>query len=120
MPTIAPPREAQPTAVRPITAVPPGPVRLTRRGRVAITTLLLAFLFVVLVVAGGQSAATDAEGPGVPTQTVVVAKGDTLWAIAAEVAPERDIREVIHEIEKLNALPGPALVEGQELLVPTG
>lgn len=99
-----------------------GAVRLTRRGRVVVTVALVALFLVALTWAGGQSAASDDVPPerSQATRTVLVSKGETLWAIAAEAAPERDIRTVIHEIQTMNALPGPELVEGQALVVPVG
>ena len=96
----------------------PGSVRLTRRGRVVVTLLLLGLLLGAFVVFGGQSVATGGAGTEVPTRTVVVGEGDTLWEIAAQVGGDEDLREVVHEIEKLNSLPGPALEVGQELAVP--
>jgi hypothetical protein len=96
----------------------PAPLRLTRRGRVVVTFLMLGLLLAALTLFSGHSAATDESGTDVPTRTVVVGEGDTLWGIAQEVAGPGDIREVVHSIEKLNSLPGPSLVEGQVLAVP--
>ena len=50
----------------------------------------------------------------------MVHEGDTLWAIASEVAAPGDVREMIHQIEELNALSGASLSEGQEVAVPVG
>jgi LysM repeat protein len=114
-----PARKAVPNgAVRTRRRQPTGPVRLTRRGRVVVTLLLLGLVLVALTIFSGQSAATHETGTVEPTRTVVVDDGDTLWDIAAEVAGSRDIREVVHEIETLNSLSGPELTEGQELAVP--
>ena len=93
-------------------------VRLTRRGRVVVTVLLLGLILGAFVIFGGQSVATGETGAPVPTRTVVVGEGDTLWAIASDVADDGDIREVVHEIEQLNSLPGPVLEIGQEIAVP--
>jgi LysM repeat protein len=97
---------------------PQGPVRLTRRGRVVVTLLIVGLILGALVIFSGQSVATDEAGTPAPTRTVVVGEGDTLWAIATEVAGDGDIREAVHEIEKLNSLTGPALEVGQEIAVP--
>lgn len=94
------------------------PLRLTRRGRVVVTLLLLGLVLGAFVFFGGQSVATAEAGAPEPTRTVVVGEGDTLWAIAGEVADGDDIREVVHEIEQLNSLPGPVLEVGQEIAVP--
>jgi LysM repeat protein len=114
--TIAP--SFAPTARRKRPA--PAPVRMTRRGRVVVTMLLLVVVLGALTLFSGHSAATGESGTPAPTRTVVVGEGDTLWGIAADVAGPGDIREVVHDIEKLNSLPGPGLVEGQVLAVPAG
>ena len=93
-------------------------VRLTRRGRIVVTVLLMGLILGAFVIFGGQSVATGEVGAPEPTRTVVVGEGDTLWAIASEVAEDGDIREVVHEIEQLNSLPGPVLEVGQEIAVP--
>ncbi len=96
-----------------------GPVRLTRRGRLVVTTLFLAALLVVLTVFGAHSAATGEAGVPVQTHTVTVGEGDTLWEIASRVAEPGQVREMVHQIEELNALPGPSLAQGQQIAVPT-
>lgn len=95
------------------------PLRLTRRGRVVLTVLMLAAALTVLTLFSGHSAASgEASDDPVRTRSVVVGEGDTLWGLAAEVAEPGEIREVVHQIQKLNSLPGPELVEGQALAVP--
>jgi LysM repeat protein len=96
-----------------------GELRLTRRGRVVLLLLILAVLMGAVLALGGYSAASGSRGPAQPTRTVVVEEGDTLWGIAASIAGPGEIREVVHELEELNALPGPELVEGQRIAVPT-
>jgi LysM repeat protein len=96
----------------------PSRLRLTRRGRAVLLGALLLALFAAVVVLGSSSAATDQSGQPVPTRTVEVQQGDTLWEIAAEVAGPGDVRETVHRIEQLNALTGPALVVGQRIAVP--
>ncbi len=97
----------------------PGSVRLTRRGRVVVVLLLLGLVLGAFVLFSGQSVATRDAGTPAPTRTVVVGEGDTLWDIASQVG-DGDIRETVHEIEKLNSLSGPALEVGQEIAVPVG
>jgi LysM repeat protein len=93
-------------------------VRLTRRGRMTLLVLLVGLAFALLTVVGGQSAATGEAGEPVMTRTVVVAEGDTLWGIAAEVAEPGEVRETMHYIEELNALSSSSLMVGQEIAVP--
>ncbi len=100
-------------------AAPPA-VRLTRRGRLAVVVVFLGLLLAVLTVLGPRSAATSEVGNPVQTRTVVIGSGDSLWRIAAEVAPAGQVRETVHRIEELNALSGPAVTVGQEIAVPVG
>jgi LysM repeat protein len=121
-------RTARPDGSRPATErpaprsapAPQGRVRLTRRGRIVVTLFLLALVLGAAVLLGGTSVATGEGGAEVPTRTIVVGEGDTLWEIAGEVAGPGDVREMVHQIEKLNSLPGPALEVGQEIAVPVG
>ncbi len=98
-----------------------GELRLTRRGRVVVVLVFLSLLLASLLALGGYSAASDASdarGEAQPTRTVVVGEGDTLWGIAAEVAVPGEVRTMVHDLQELNALPGPELVEGQRIAVP--
>jgi len=129
MSTVVVPRRhrlpAPSSAARPVTApvarpVAAAPVRLTRRGRLALTLVFLVALTVALTVFGATSAATGEAGRPVPTRTVVVQPGDTLWVIASEVAAPGDVREMVHRIQELNAMAGPGLAVGQKVAVPVG
>jgi len=82
--------------------------------------LLLALVLAALTVLGSHSAATDRPGAPVQTRTVEVGVGDTLWGIASDVAEPGEVRDMVHQIEELNAMPGPALTVGQEIAVPVG
>lgn len=98
----------------------PAPLRLTRRGRAVALLLLLGILLAVLTVFGSHSAATGDAGVPVQTRTIEVGAGDTLWGIASEVAKPGEVRDMVHQIEELNALSGSALSVGQEIAVPVG
>jgi LysM repeat protein len=93
-------------------------VRLTRRGRLVAVVLLVGLLLTVLTVFGPHSAATGETGAPVPTRTVEVGPGDNLWSIASKVAEPGHVRDMVHQIEELNALSGPAVAVGQEIAVP--
>ena len=93
-------------------------VRLTRRGRLVV---FLTSLFLVLAVAfmlAGGAVGTDEAGQAAPTEIVQVAPGDTLWGIASELATDGDVRSMMSEIERLNALESAGLAAGQKLRVP--
>jgi LysM repeat protein len=121
-------RPARPAAVRRPARVAPAPtpqaaprsVRLTRRGRVVVVVLMLGLLLAALTVFGPHSAATGEAGTPVPTRTVEVGEGDTLWNIASQVAQPGETRAMVHQIEELNALTGPGVTVGQEIAVPVG
>ncbi|HIY94166.1 MAG TPA: LysM peptidoglycan-binding domain-containing protein, partial [Candidatus Rothia avicola] len=66
----------------------------------------------------GEAKSATVE-PVVPvSQTVTVVHGDTLWSIAADVAPGEDSRDVINRIMQINDLTSAQLVPGQVLEVP--
>jgi len=93
-------------------------VRLTRRGRLVVfLTSLFLVLAVAFVLAGG-AVGTDSAGEQVPTEIVQVAPGDTLWGIASEIATDGDVRSMMNQIERLNALESAGLQAGQKLRVP--
>jgi hypothetical protein len=95
-------------------------VRLTRRGRLVVTMLLTVLVLAAFLVAGGASVATREAGDPVPIRTVEVQQGQTLWAIASEIAEPGEIRDMVYTIERLNSLPDATLTEGQVLAVPAG
>ncbi len=97
----------------------PRPVRLTRRGRLAIFVAAIATLLLLGVTLGGSTAATDQSGMPAATQTITVKAGQTLWQIAAVANPNGDIRDTVDAIMKLNSLPSAAgLQMGRDLAVP--
>ncbi|MFB8370488.1 LysM peptidoglycan-binding domain-containing protein [Pseudarthrobacter sp. NPDC055928] len=119
-------------SVQHLTSVPqvrPGkeqlpPLRLTRRGRVVLIGIPLVLLAVLIFLLAGflnapaKAADSAADLSITPTVSVTVQSGESLWAIAAAVAPERDPRDVIADIVQLNNLTAGAVVPGQQLFVP--
>ena len=95
-----------------------GPVRLTRRGRLLVTLVLTMLVLGVFLLAGGSSVATREAGDPQPIRTVEVQSGQTLWAIASEIAEPGEVREMVYTIQRLNSLPDATLTEGQVLAVP--
>ena len=95
-------------------------LRMTARGRrvlAAIVALPLAGAFAFAVLSGGSALATRDAG-STTFASVTVSYGDTLWSIAQEVAPQRDPRDVVDAIARLNALNGSAIEIGQSLAIP--
>ena len=94
-------------------------VKLSRRGRLARTIVVLSLA--VVMVAG--FAATSGANTAGSTSTepsysiVVVAPGETLWSVAAAYATG-DVQGLINEIREVNNLNGYDLQAGQRLRVP--
>ncbi|MBE4716886.1 LysM peptidoglycan-binding domain-containing protein [Pseudarthrobacter sp. AB1] len=101
------------------------PLRLTRRGRIVLIGIPLVILAAILLsLAGFLNAPAKASDSAAdlsltPTVSVTVQAGQSLWAIASTVAPERDPRDVIADIAQLNNLSAGGVVPGQQLFVPT-
>jgi Tfp pilus assembly protein FimV len=102
---------------RPGADVVTAPVRLTRRGVVALAAAV-AVVAVALVGLAWLSAPSGAAGSVAPQQvadTVTVQPGDTFWSIATRLAPQRDPRAEVADLQRLNHLSGAGLVPGQVL-----
>jgi len=101
------------------------PLRLTRRGRfvfIGVPLILLAALvlsFSGFLNAPAKAADSAAELSLTPTVSVTVQPGESLWAIAEAVAPERDPRDVVADIIQLNNLEAARVVPGQALFIPS-
>jgi hypothetical protein len=94
-----------------------GEIRLTARGRLVVLVLALMVIAVVGVLLSATSSADD-DSSGYPTRTVVVAAGDTLWAIADDAAGDESTRDMVSRIQSINALDTAGLQAGQRILVP--
>jgi LysM repeat protein len=93
------------------------PVRLTRRGRVALLLLLVALAFVAFSTT--RTATQAFTGPSSPaTRYITVHPGETLWQIARTVAPADDPRDTVDRIRDLNGLDTTVVQAGQRLVVP--
>jgi hypothetical protein len=129
---VAAPRATAEQRVRRAAPVPPvragtrPRTRLTRRGRIVVSVLvILATLLVVALawLAGTATAQAARSGPSARDvyrnlTSVVVRPGESLWAIATQAEPTADPRSVIQEIVDLNALGGTSIQPGQRLWVP--
>ncbi|GAA2756654.1 hypothetical protein GCM10009872_20140 [Actinopolymorpha rutila] len=99
-------------------------LRLTRRGRLVLTTLsALAALALVGVLGLLAQAAFDAPAGGsagsTATTTITVEPGETMWGIATQLTPNADPRATVDEIARLNDLSRAGdLRVGQRLVVP--
>jgi Tfp pilus assembly protein FimV len=104
------PVRAAPTGSR--TRAGDAPLRLTRRGYVLLG-LLAATLVAGLLWLGHASLPPNPRAPAIGA--VTVRDGDTLWSIASRIAPQRDPRLVVAELEYVNHLSSPVVQPGQVL-----
>jgi hypothetical protein len=95
-------------------------VRLTRRGRIAVTgvsALLIGALSVTLATAA-QATHTGSASPGRYVAKVTIMPGQSLWSVAEAYDPNADTRLVIQEIQQLNSMAGDQVQPGEVLWVP--
>jgi LysM repeat protein len=93
-------------------------VQLTRRGRIAVLLAALLTLTVLVITLSPSTTATGEAGDQVPTQTITVQPGDTLWKLATDANPNGDLRQTVDDIMRLNSLPTAHLPMGSEIAVP--
>ena len=93
------------------------PLRLTRRGVVVLSGFvgLVAAALIGLAWASAPSSASAGSAAGSAPAIVTVQPGDSLWTIAARVAPQTDPRAEVAHLQQLNHLGGVELQPGQLL-----
>lgn len=97
-----------------------GRLRITRRGRAVLTTVI-ALPLAAAVIFGGigavRATATDTQAPA-SFSYVTVAPGESLWQLAQQIAPNADPRDVVDALTDLNALSSGVIQPGQRLAIP--
>lgn len=89
-------------------------LRLTRRG-VRVLAVAVAVVALGLVALARASAPSSGAPARAVPDTVTVRSGDTLWSLAARLAPQVDPVAEVATLQRLNHLSGAALVPGQVL-----
>ena len=96
-----------------VPAVVPGPLRLTRAGRLAITlTVLLAAVVTSIALLSGGASATAID------HSTTVQSGQTLSEVAAQQLPALPVADAVARIQVANDLTSSEVHAGQTLLIP--
>ncbi len=102
------------------TTTPLPRLRLTRRGRAVVSTLVVGLIIglaFALTLIGGTAIATTGLSAG-SFEYVTVQSGQSLWQLAESVAPSADPRDVISDIVRLNQLQTSVLQPGDRIAIP--
>ena len=92
------------------------PLRLTRRGRMALVCLVVLAFAVIGLTRGGVAFGQSAPAP---SSRVIVERGDTLWSIAESLTPGEDPRVMVQTLREANGLADDSpLIPGESLVVP--
>ena len=93
-------------------------LRLTRRGRAVIALLVSLPLAVALVSMAVNGGVATANSGSVVVATVTVEVGESLWSVAAALAPDASTADVVADLIAVNNLTSAELLPGQVLNVP--
>ena len=98
------------------------PIRLNRRGRLFFGTLLALSLAAgaYFLGFGASQAGADSTVSTTSFEQITVMPGDTLWNIAATIAPGVDTQQVIADIVSLNQLETATVQPGQRIAITAG
>lgn len=91
--------------------------RLTRRGRLARTFVVLSLTVVLAAGFAAKSGAGDRPSAAISYVTVVVPTGATLWSIASAYS-DGDTQGLIEQIREANNLPSYDIATGARLRIP--
>ena len=94
-------------------------LRLTRRGRAVVAALVSLPLVIALVsmaINGGGATATSGDAV---IETVTVEAGESLWSVAAQIAPASSTADVVADLIAVNELSSAELLPGQVLVIPS-
>lgn len=99
----------------------PGHLEITRRGRLALTTLvfLLVLTIACVLLLGLDLPAAIASWGSPDPVLVTVHPGDTLWSLAQQHAPSgMGTERYVQLIQEANDLPGTQITAGTQLELP--
>ena len=92
--------------------------RRRMRKRAAFRKRALSLLVVILLTVSVFGVCNAFGETKVKTETVVVKSGSTLWSIASDIDSNKDIRELVYEIQEMNGIVGNNVYAGQVIEIP--
>lgn len=81
--------------------------------------LTIIFFTVIIYSIIVLNSTNHAESKNINNESVIVKSGDTLWSIASNINSNRDIREIIYDIENINNLATSNIKPGDKILIPS-
>jgi hypothetical protein len=93
-------------------------LRMTKRGRAVLLTVIAVPLVAIAVFFGISAGGATATSSSTPLTTITVPAGESLWQIAAQVAPHADRQTFIADVVAVNQLGSVTIQPGQTLKIP--
>ena len=93
-------------------------LRMTKRGRAVLLTLVAAPLVAAALVFGINAGGATATSSSTPLAKITVVNGETLWGVAKQIAPNTDPRDVVSDLMSVNRLDSADIYPGEQLAIP--
>ena len=93
-------------------------LRMTKRGRTVLLTLVAAPLVAAALAFGINAGGATATSSSTPLAKITVVNGETLWGVAKQIAPNSDPRDVVSDLMSVNRLDSADIYPGEQLSIP--
>jgi hypothetical protein len=93
-------------------------LRMTRRGRAVLLSIVATPVVAAALFFGISAGGATATSSSTPLAKITVVNGETLWAVAHQIAPTADPRDVIADIMSVNNLSSANIYPGEHLSIP--
>lgn len=91
---------------------------MTKRGRAVLLTLVATPVVIAALAFGINAGGAVGTSSSTPLAKITVVGGETLWAVARDIAPTADPRDVIADIMSVNRLNSADIYPGERLSIP--
>jgi LysM repeat protein len=98
---------------------PSSRLRMTKRGRAVLLTIVATPLVAAALAFGINAGGATATSSSSPLQKITVVNGETLWAVAKQIAPNADPRDVVADLMNVNRLGSADIYPGEHLSIPS-